>query len=438
MTGVGGRRLFALTEFTTRGQTFLATGITTGIGALALGQEGLLRVAVLLLALPVVFALILGGYQDRMNLIRSIDQARATPGSTVRVELGLENRTFVASKILLAQEQIPEQLGPSPRFVLDRLPGRSRLRIHYTVTAGGRGRYLLGPLTFRMTDPLGMSEVTRAFTTTTPLIVPPRTWPLAPAPLSGGPGHDDRAHGRSLLPVGADDGTVREYRNGDDIRRLHWRSTARRGQLMVRQEEQPQDPKATVLLDCRPGAHHGAGQDSSFEWAVSAVASAALVLTRQGRRLHLIADTVPDRDPIMDGSVDTQPILDRFAEVSWQESDSFDPIVTALSRAPRSGLLLAVLGELSVDQADVLARTAARSARRWAVLLRPRQHDVSAAPTGFATTGIGDHDPTPSGILRAAGWTVTQAHRHESVVTVWDRLLGRPAPVPSRTAEQPS
>ena len=67
---------------------------------------------------------------------------------------------------------------------------------------------------------------------------------------------------------GAEDAATREYRYGDDLRKVHWRSTARVGELMVRREEQPVHSRATVLLDGRRGAHRGSGPGSSFEYAV--------------------------------------------------------------------------------------------------------------------------------------------------------------------------
>jgi uncharacterized protein (DUF58 family) len=421
MTPVGSLRLPALARPTARGQTFLAVGVTTGLGSLALGQEGLLRVAVLLFVLPVIFSLALGRYQDRINLTRAVSHPRAAPGTTVRVELDLENRTRTATRILLAEEQIPEPLGTPPRFVLDRLPGRGHTRVHYTVSPTGRGRHLIGPLTLRMTDPFGMCEITRSFSASTPVIVPPRTWPLDLPPAAEGFG-GDRIRGRSLISFGQDDATVREYRDGDDIRRLHWRSTARHGQLMVRQEDRPREPHGTLLLDSRPGAHHGTGPDSSFEWAVSAVASAALALARRRYRLRLLTGGEPPQDLTPTERTDAQAVLDRFAEVSWQESDSLVPVLREAARSPRSGLVLAVLGELSVDQATALARTVPRTCRRLAVILdeRPRGPQPVSPPPG--------HTPTPAHILRAEGWTVTEANRHESVVTVWNRLLTRPRP----------
>src|SRR5690606_33189547 len=97
---------------------------------------------------------------------------------------------------------------------------------------------------------------------------------------------DSRA--RSVAVHGEDDVATREYRNGDDLRRVHWRSTARVGELMVRREEQPWESRATIVLDTRRHGHHGEGPTSSFEWAVSAAGSVALHLRRSGYRIRLV------------------------------------------------------------------------------------------------------------------------------------------------------
>ena len=54
---------------------------------------------------------------------------------------------------------------------------------------------------------------------------------------------------------GEDDQTVREYRDGDDLRRIHWPATARTGELMVRQEDRPAKRRAVVVLDSRSSGH---------------------------------------------------------------------------------------------------------------------------------------------------------------------------------------
>lgn len=83
---------------------------------------------------------------------------------------------------------------------------------------------------------------------------------------------------------------------GDDLRRVHWKSTARTGELMVRREEQPWESRATVVLDTRAAGHRGDGPTASFEWAVSAAASIAVHLRQAGYKLRLVTGSGADVD----------------------------------------------------------------------------------------------------------------------------------------------
>ena len=137
----------------------------------------------------------------------------------------------------------------------------------------GRGRFSTGPLTVRTTDPFGLVQLDRQFVATTAVMVTPQVVPLPAIRTIGGGGNTGEARPHRIGVVGQDDALVREYRQGDDVRRIHWRSTARWGDLMVRREEQAWDPSASIVLDSRASAHAGRGMHNSLEWAVSAAAS---------------------------------------------------------------------------------------------------------------------------------------------------------------------
>jgi hypothetical protein len=122
-------------------------------------------------------------------------------------------------------------------------------------------------------------------------VVTPTVTPL-PASGSGGDwaGGGDAPPGRCPAAAPTTPPPA-EYRHGDDLRKVHWRSTARVGELMVRREEQPFQSRATLLLDGRSAAHRGDGPASSFEWSVSAVASIGVALSRLGFALSLLRET---------------------------------------------------------------------------------------------------------------------------------------------------
>ena len=145
--------------------------------------------------------------------------------------------------------------------------------------------------------------------------------PGAAARARGGPagGHGGGGEGarRTIAVHGEDDVSTREYRHGDDLRKVHWRATARTGELMVRLEERPWRAQATLLLDTRARAHllgpaararsAGSGPPGddcpppdSLEWLIEAAASIGTTLARRGAVLRTVTDAgelVPDVGP---------------------------------------------------------------------------------------------------------------------------------------------
>lgn len=184
---------------------------------------------------------------------------------------------------------------------------------------------------------------------------------------------------------------------------------------MVRQQEPTDEPDALLFLDSRACAHAGHWQHSSFEWAVSAVASIALHLLDQGFRLR-----VEDAD----GPLDLLPQADREA-MAWQAvellTDESTTDTRALPTPGRSGdevgnddLLVAVVGVLTGD--DLLALSRARGTRGTGIAL------LLDAPT-FADPG--QHDPSVAAMaaaLAADQWRVVVVQAGDALPAVWESL----------------
>src|SRR5438552_2951618 len=342
-----------LRGLTTRGKSFLACAVTVALAALAFGEKDLLRVAVLIGVLPLLASWYVGRTRYKLACTRSLEPTRTPVGATARVVLRLQNLSALPTGTLLLEDRLPYALGSRPRLVLERLGRRQASSVAYSVRADVRGRYEIGPLVIRLTDPFGLCELARAFPSVDNLTVTPTVVPLPAVRLTGeytGTG-DSRA--RSVAVHGEDDAATREYRHGDDLRRVHWRSTARVGELMVRREEQPWESRATLVLDIRKNAHRGEGPTASFEWAVSAVASIAVHLREQGYRLRLVTDLVDITATESEGDA---AILDHLAEVKLTARADFGRISEQLRRRSESGLIIAVLGSLTPADADVIAR----------------------------------------------------------------------------------
>ncbi|WP_419994198.1 DUF58 domain-containing protein [Streptomyces boninensis] len=408
----------ALAATTTRGRSFLAAGIAAVVCSYVLGQSDLLRVGLLLAALPLVCALVLHRTRYRVAGSRRLSPARVPAGSESRVHLRLDNVSRLPTGLLMLQDRVPYVLGPRPRFVLDRVEQGGRREVSYRVRSDLRGRYPLGPLQLRLTDPFGMCELTRSFSAYDTLTVVPRTEALAPVRLSGETtGFGDGRH-RALALAGEDDVIPRGYRHGDDLRRVHWRSTAKYGELMVRREEQPQRAGCTVLLDTRADGYYGAGPDSAFEWAVSGAASAALHMLERGFSVRLLTDTgdsVPGPDAL--GGAQQSPesadaaglMLDTLAVIDHSDGEDISAAYDVL-RAGHEGLLVAFLGELDEESAATVARMRQRTTAAVAFVM-----DSAAWAQDGEPSATDDHVR----LLREAGWTALPVRPGQPLPDLW-------------------
>ena len=285
------RALFA--GLTTRGKSFLAAGLAAGAFGLGLGERALLSIGIVLVALPLLAALATSRARYRIRCTRRISPPRVSAGQTAAVSLRLENISRLPTGLLLAEDTLPYSLGTRPRFVLERIEQGGWRELTYPIQSGARGKYTIGPLQVRVADAFGLVELTRSFAARNTLVVTPAIISLPTLSLAGNWRGEGGGHTRTADTAGEDDVIPRPYRDGDELRRVHWRSTARHGELMVRREEQRWRNRAVLLLDTRARAHSGAGAGSSFEYAASAIASIGVHLARSGIDGQLVTDTGP-------------------------------------------------------------------------------------------------------------------------------------------------
>ncbi|MEU3610485.1 DUF58 domain-containing protein [Streptomyces sp. NPDC035033] len=421
--GRGGLRA-ALGGLTTRGRSFLAAGAAAAVCAYVLGQADLLRVGLLLAGLPLICALVLHRTRYRVATSRRLTPRRVEAGTEARVQLRMENVSKLPTGLLMLQDHVPYMLGPRPRFVLDRVEAGGRREVSYRVRSDLRGRFPLGPLQLRLSDPFGMCELTRSFSAYDTLTVVPRTTALPPVRLGGeASGYGDGLQ-RTLALAGDDDIIPRAYRHGDDLRRVHWRSTARYGELMVRREEQPQRSHCTVLLDTRRAGYQGSGPDSAFEWAVSGAASVLTHMLERGYAVRLLTDTgaaVPGEGS--DGYTGTSGdsaetaglMMDTLAIVDHSDGAGLSRASDVL-RAGSDGLLVAFLGDLDEEQASLAARMRGRAGTAVAFVL-----DSGTWLTGGAVAGAVAQRVRR---LREAGWTVVPVPPGADMADLWQQAAG--------------
>jgi uncharacterized protein (DUF58 family) len=383
-----------LSGLTLRGRAFLAAGATAIVCAVLLGQSNLTRIGVLVIALPLVSAFVIGRRRYGLTASRSVHPRLVGAGQPARIELDLVNEGRSSAGALLVEDQVPYALGTRPRFVLQGIARQWHRRVSYQVRSDVRGRFEIGPLTIRIADPFGLVEIRRAIPGIAPLVVTPRTVVLPPIPIVGGWSGSGEHRPQAFAAGSAEDVSVREYRRGDELRRVHWRSSARTGDLMVRREEQPWEARATVLLDNRLRAHRGQGLGSSFEYAVVAAASLVLHLDQHGYAVRLVLADGTGADET------STAVLERLALVTTTQHARID--VGWSGDQTRGGLVVAVLGALEPTDAVQLKQVRHDAGTAMALVLdvdqwvgrtvAPDTAPPSAATLGFRSVTVGPRD----------------------------------------------
>ncbi|WP_219416600.1 DUF58 domain-containing protein [Pseudonocardia nigra] len=404
MSEKGGR--FA--GLTTRGRCLLAGGLATAVCAVVLDERDLLRVGAFVALLPLLALVLAARARRTVRAGRSLSPARLPVGGDVTVELRLQGPPLIGA--IRLTDTAPDAAGPQasapPRFTVHRLSSRGGAALTYPLRPVLRGVHRVGPLTGTAADPLGLAEFERGLIPADRLLVLPRVVPLRGLPPSLGAGEGTPGAALAHQGQGASDVLIRQYRQGDELRRVHWRSTARHDELMVRLEERPWRGGTTVLLDRRDCAHRGRGPDSSLEFAVSLVASVFSHLMAQGEALTLVTEDGAELTGPA-SAAHTDPLLDALAALRPSaRTDLGGPQLT-----PGTDVL-AVLGAMSPAQVDALL--ARRVGAGHAVLLDTATWDPAGTTSGAASSAAA---------LRRAGWHVTVATARSTPERVWDDLV---------------
>ena len=412
--------------FTTRASCLLAAGATALVCGLLLGIVDLARAGVLALAVPLLSALVVTRAQVRIASRRAMEPQQVASGDTAVVNLTMTNRSLLPTGPLMLEDQLPSQFTGRARFAIDGLLGRESRVVSYRMPRLPRGRYRTGPLNLRLTDPFHLIDVRRSFTTTSEVLVTPTidSLPGGEPPRSVDIGDDAGSH--SIGARGADDASTREYRTGDDLRKIHWRSSARTGTLQVRQEERPWQGQITLLLDVRTTAHLEAVHDSlpkgtderirsSAEWAISAAASIGTQALLAGRGLDLLADLTTAAPVALTSPLRLSEIL---ATISTSPRPDLGPFDGALQALSQESTVIAVLGELDSVSLDVLSRVHPRGTSRTAIALLLDVMSWSAGPDA-------EHSqPSPrcaaaANVLRSAGWKTAIVRCGDTTAHAW-------------------
>ncbi|HET9690268.1 MAG TPA: DUF58 domain-containing protein [Acidimicrobiales bacterium] len=204
-----------------------------------------------------------------IDLDRTIEPPRVAKGGDAVLVVRASNRSRRPVRGLVLEQRI----GPSvARVELDRLRRRESLVRTYRLPTADRGEFEVGPAELVRADPFGLWRRVQLLGVPQRLVVTPRVVLLRPLPagrsrLVEGPTSDTAPQGSTTFH------RLREYVVGDDLRTVHWPSTARLGTLVVRHSVDTAQPSTVVLVDLRPSVHAA----DTFEEAVDLAATVVVV-----------------------------------------------------------------------------------------------------------------------------------------------------------------
>jgi len=325
---------------TGRGVLAVALGVVLLVAGVLLSYPGMVvfGVGLLLLAVFAVASVVLPAPlapQRRISPLRVARNGRCVgvlriSGESTRIGLSLD-----------ADEGIGEQ---RVAIVVPRLAPGTVVEVEYPVPTVRRGVVEVGPLRLRRIGTAGLAVAEGVVGGTVDVHVLPRVLPVLGLPAGVRRGHvgaDERVErgGTDLL-------ALREYVPGDDLRRVHWATSARNATLMVREDADPARPYLTVLLDDRAESYAG----DQFEDAVEVAASLVSTVVEAGHPVRLISVSgrldvdVPSAPPGMlaPGADELLSALAGIAAVGGVDTAATIPVrdldVVVVSTGPRADL----------------------------------------------------------------------------------------------------
>lgn len=406
---------------TGRGKVFVVLGIAISVLAALIGHRDILWLGLLFVLLPLATALVVARTQLRLSLERGATTTQIAIGDELQGSLQLDKTGRLPAGILRFEDYVPRDLGTRPRFTIQTLASQWHREINYTMRGTARGRFRTGPLMVRTSDPFGLAFLDRQFSASTEVMVTPRVVPLGVMRNAGGGGNSGDSRPQRSGAVGRDDVVVREYRDGDDVRRVHWRSTARRGELMVRREEQAWDPSATVIIDSRARCHGGHGRNSSFEWAVSAAASISLHFLQVGYAVNLLESRGPVTLQGLEAASATtrHNVVYKLTDITTSQVETLSRVVDATSVTSAGQLVIAIVGRLSETDVEMLLQTRRDRAQAMALII---DADTFAPRSERSSTAEREAQQRAIQVLRDHSWRVTVVTRKDSIGDAWINL----------------
>jgi uncharacterized protein (DUF58 family) len=335
---------------TLRGWACSGAGLALVVLWYALGDVELLLAALFLIIAQIIAVVVVRLRHTSIEVNRRLGSATVHDGDTTTVTLLIENQSRRAVGSILIEDDV-NQLGVAS-FEVAKLRRRESTTATYRVTCRPRGVYRVGPTMVSASDPLGLAETRLPAGPVDRIVVYPALEELSGFPIVRGQDPAMQASRPEHSRRGGEDFyTLREYQRGDDLRRVHWPSSAKTDELMIRQLETPWQSRALVLLDVRDASYESR---DAFEKAVSGAATIVTHLVGSGFDADLWAGDAEPIDAARYGST-----MERLALVQPDSGIDIEAVASRIRQKGGGGALVIITGTadrplLSVQQ--LLAR----------------------------------------------------------------------------------
>ncbi|MGQ0823659.1 MAG: DUF58 domain-containing protein [Actinomycetota bacterium] len=328
---------------TPTGRVVAALAVALAIGGLLTGYRGVCAVGVAGGAVVVAGWLSVRRAND-LDVRRAVLPERVQRGQVARVRIELRNRRAVATRPLSVVDSRKHHSDTT--LEIGAISGGESTSVEYSVDCTRRGRIKIGPLLLRQADPFGVCSADATSGAPSFLWVYPATHRIEVLPQGRvkdleGPTSDTAPNGSASFHQ------LREYVPGDDLRHIHWRTTARTGTLMVKHLVDTTKPEIAVLLDNRADVL-GA---EDFEEAVEVAASLVTAAQAGHYPVHLSFSAMPPDAR----ELASAPHLDRLATAERADAPDFVGAAQEL-RGRRGPVLIVVTGELRAADLQAVSK----------------------------------------------------------------------------------
>lgn len=355
-----------------RGWLILLLSILSYIGARAFGSYEflLLSITFLITFLYSLFSTI--QLRDKLFIKRKIGHKRVHVDNVVDVNLHAKNKGTLFTSIPIIKDKLPSYFGDSHNFVVPTNFYKKDFDIKYKLNMDKRGLYKIGPITMRGQDSFNLTQSNVLFDDYQEILVYPKTYDISQFSPGGVGFIGYEALTSDLVsPIGDDFYSLREYVSGDDLRKIHWKSTAKTSALMIRKVDDATISRVAIIVDGFRDSHLGEGKESTFEYLISAAATIVNYFAKSnyrvrivvsGNRLYVI--------PFDDASRNYHRIMEVFAKC--EPSGNISPTIIIskeLDSLPTGSNIIFLTTSFNTDWLDKLKRIRRRGQMRIALVL---------------------------------------------------------------------